>query len=122
MNDYSCRKKGELCKMNTYKHKVQYYETDMMKIVHHSNYIRWFEEARVDFLNQIGYPCSQIEEEGIMMPVLSVSSTYKKVFQFGDTFSVTLIPKAFNGIKYIIEYEVRKKGSDDKYNPPQKIK
>ena len=31
-----------------YRHKAQYYETDTMKIVHHSNYIRWMEEARVD--------------------------------------------------------------------------
>ena len=36
--------------MVPYDHKVQYYETDGMGIVHHSNYIRWFEEARVDLL------------------------------------------------------------------------
>ena len=40
--------------MKDYIHKVQYYETDKMAIVHHSNYIRWFEEARVDWLTQIG--------------------------------------------------------------------
>ena len=38
-----------------YDHKVQYYETDGMGIVHHSNYIRWFEEARVDLLEQLGF-------------------------------------------------------------------
>ena len=37
-------------------HKAQYYETDQMGIIHHSNYIRWFEEARVGFLEEIGYP------------------------------------------------------------------
>ena len=37
-----------------YKHKVQYYETDKMQVVHHSNYIRWMEEARVEFLEKIG--------------------------------------------------------------------
>ena len=38
-----------------YKHLVQYYETDQMGIVHHSNYIRWFEEARIYFMEQVGY-------------------------------------------------------------------
>ena len=46
----------------SYKHKVQYYETDQMGIVHHSNYIRWFEEARIDFLEKIG----DIEVSGIL--------------------------------------------------------
>ena len=41
--------------MNPCEHKVQYYETDGMGIVHHSNYIRWFEEARVDLLEQLGF-------------------------------------------------------------------
>ena len=39
--------------MNLYQHKVQYYETDKMGIVHHSNYVRWMEEARIDFLTNI---------------------------------------------------------------------
>lgn len=37
-----------------YQHKVQYYETDQMGIVHHSNYIRWFEEARTDYMEKMG--------------------------------------------------------------------
>ena len=47
-----------------YDHKVQYYETDGMGIVHHSNYIRWFEEARVDLLEQLGFGYDRIEEAG----------------------------------------------------------
>ena len=49
--------------MTGYKHKVHYYETDKMGITHHSNYIRFMEEARVDFLSQIGFPFDKIEEE-----------------------------------------------------------
>lgn len=116
MSDNEIIKRTELStgiELKPYERRVQYYETDRMGIVHHSNYIKWFEEARVDFLDQIGYPYSQIEEEGILIPVLSVSTTYKKPFKFGDMFSVTLIPKAFNGIKFLMEYEVRKKGSDE---------
>ena len=49
-----------------YQHKVQYYETDQMGMVHHSNYIRWFEEARVDYLAAVGLPYDQMEAEGII--------------------------------------------------------
>ena len=42
--------------MEPYIHKVQYYETDQMAFVHHSNYIRWFEEARIHYMEQIGAP------------------------------------------------------------------
>lgn len=45
-----------------YTHKAQYYETDQMGIVHHSNYIRWFEEARVDFFEKIGCSYKDIED------------------------------------------------------------
>lgn len=96
-----------------YERDVYYYETDRMGIVHHSNYIKWFEEARIDFLAQANYPFKRIEDEGIMIPVLSVSSTYRKPMIFGDTFVVKIIPIFYNGIKFSMEYEVRKKGSDE---------
>lgn len=60
-----------------YVRKVQYYETDRMGIVHHSNYIRWMEEARTDVLEQIGLPYDKIERAGILTrfwayPVITV--------------------------------------------------
>ena len=55
-------------KQQPYLRRVHYYETDQMAIVHHSNYIRWFEEARLDFLNQIGLNYRAMEEQGIGRP------------------------------------------------------
>ena len=52
-----------------YRRRVQYYETDRMGIVHHSNYIRWFEEARTDFLRNNGIVYSDLEQSGVMIPV-----------------------------------------------------
>ena len=63
-----------------YEHKVQYYETDQMGIVHHSNYIRWFEEARVDVLDQIGIGYKKMEEAGVISPV-PVSYTHLDVYK-----------------------------------------
>ena len=51
-----------------WQHKVQYYETDIMQIVHHSNYIRWFEEARIYLMDEIGFSYFQMEDEGIIVP------------------------------------------------------
>ena len=51
--------------IKNYGRKIQYYETDRMGIVHHSNYIRWMEEARIDALAQIGIPYDKIEAAGI---------------------------------------------------------
>ena len=62
-----------------YKHLVQYYETDQMGIVHHSNYIRWFEEARSYILEENGFGYKKMEELGIISPVLSVNARYNSV-------------------------------------------
>ena len=90
----------------TYKHKVQYYETDQMSIVHHSNYIRWFEEARIDFLEQIGMNMEEIERNGVQIPVLSVSSNYRSMVRFGDKVYVGLKIEKYNGIKLQISYRI----------------
>ena len=63
--------------MRNYTRKVYYYETDRMGIVHHSNYIRWFEESRIYFLEKAGFPYEKMEETGVMIPVLSAACEYK---------------------------------------------
>jgi acyl-CoA thioester hydrolase len=63
---------------------VRYYETDLMGIVHHSNYIRYFECGRNKALVDMGFPIRKIEEEGIMMPVVNVVCNYKTPAKQGD--------------------------------------
>lgn len=92
--------------ISAYKHKVQYYETDQMAIVHHSNYIRWFEEARIDFLEQIGLSMQEIEKNGVQIPVLSVASEYRSMVRFGDEVYVGLKIEKYNGIKLEISYKI----------------
>ena len=64
--------------MKPYQHQVQYYETDRMQCTHHSNYIRFMEEARLDFMAQMGWGYDKMEEEGIISPVVKVTCDYKK--------------------------------------------
>lgn len=89
-----------------YKRKPFYYETDKMGIIHHSNYIRWFEEARVDMLEFVDYPFERIEQEGIIVPVLSVSSTYKDMVRFGDEVLIHPIISNYTGTRLNFEYQI----------------
>lgn len=100
-------------KIQPYEHKAQYYETDQMGIIHHSNYIRWFEEARVDLLDQIGLGYEKMEEMGIMSPVLGISCEYKSMTKFGQTVYILPSMKEYNGVKFVVEYQVIDKESQE---------
>lgn len=67
---------------------VRYYETDQMAIVHHSNYIRYFECARTEMLIGLDYPIEAIEADGVVMPVVSVTCKYKHSAKMGDVLRV----------------------------------
>ena len=90
----------------TYIHKTQYYESDQMGVIHHSNYIRWFEEARTAFMDDRGYTYARLEHEGIISPVLTVECEYRKMMHYGDTARIELELEKFNGIKMIVSYKV----------------
>lgn len=67
---------------------VRYYETDLMGIVHHSNYVRYFELGRVQMLADMGLPIHEIEKAGIMLPVVSVECHYKLPTKMGERLKV----------------------------------
>ncbi len=90
--------------MEGYIRKVNYHETDKMGITHHSNYVKWMEEARVDFLDKVGYGYAKLESEGIASPVLSVEVEYKRPTTFGDTIRIDLRVADYNGVRFTIGY------------------
>lgn len=89
-----------------YKHVVQYYETDKMGITHHSNYIRWMEEARIDFLAQIGWDFAKLEALGIVSPVVSVECKYKTTTTFSDVIYISVSVEEFKGAKLKLRYSM----------------
>lgn len=95
--------------MHIYERKINYYETDKMGIVHHSNYIRFFEEARCDLLDTCGLPYDLMEEKGILSPVLGISCKYKQHVTYGDTIQVKAFIKDFTGVKFTVAYEIYNK-------------
>ena len=90
--------------MKPYIHYVQYYETDKMGITHHSNYIRWMEEARVDFLEQIGWGYAKLESLGILSPVIGIECSYKKTTTFNDNIQIDLQVVDYGGLKFTLRY------------------
>jgi len=84
----------------------RYAETDQMQFVHHSNYLKYFEMARLEWLNALGISYAEMEEEGILMPVVSAELFFKKPLFFGDRFTVKVTlkksPKATLDFEYLI--------------------
>ena len=93
-------------KFEIYEHKTQYYETDQMGIIHHANYLHWFEEARTDLMDQMGMGYDMMEDQGIICPVLSVHCEYKSMARYGETVQVMVNLKEYNGIRMTLEYTV----------------
>lgn len=91
--------------MFIYTRKAQYHETDQMGIIHHSNYVKWMEEARVAFLDQIGLGYEKVEKLGIVSPVASISVEYKRQVCFGDEIEIRVEVQKYNGAALELKYE-----------------
>ena len=64
--------------------KAQYHETDQMGVIHHAAYVKWMEEARVAYLDRLGYGYVEIERDGVVCPVIGISIDYKRPVTFFD--------------------------------------
>ena len=83
-----------------------YYETDRMDVIHHSNYIRWFEEARIDFMDKMGIPYKKVEQLGIVSPVLYVDCQYISPVRFGETVNIYVNLVKFTGTRMDFSYKI----------------
>lgn len=89
-----------------YVRKTQYYETDQMGIIHHANYIHWFEEARVDYMEQMGFSYKKSVEVGIDFAVLGIHCEYRSMTKFGDTVEIRIKITELTPFKMTIQYEI----------------
>ena len=85
---------------------VRYYETDQMGIVHHSNYIRYFECGRMAMLDEVGLPMHKIEESGVMLPIISVECRYKYPARLGDKLKVVTFFDELPRARFTVTSEV----------------
>lgn len=93
--------------MEVYRHEVKYYECDRMGITHHSNYIRFMEEARVDWMDQLGYGFDRMEAEGVVSPVVSVDCAFKHPTTFKDLIAIEVRVAEMSALKITFAYTMR---------------
>jgi acyl-CoA thioester hydrolase len=86
--------------------RVRYAETDQMGVVYHGNYAQYFEMGRVEWLRNMGVSYKWMEENGVMLPVVSLSLNFKKPARYDDLLTVKTILKSQTSVKIEFDYEI----------------
>lgn len=89
---------------------VNYYETDKMQVTHHSNYVKFMEEARIAFLNEQGFGYDKLEAEGMISPVVSFECQLKSPTTFADKIEIETKVSALTAAKFEISYSMTCRG------------
>ena len=92
---------------------VRYSETDQMGFVHHSNYVKYFEIARIQWLQAMGVSYAKMERNGIVMPVVAVRTMHKKPLYFGDVFTVSISIDAIPKASMDFEYKIKNQNNEE---------
>ena len=92
--------------MITVREKVRFVETDMMGVVHHSNYFRWFEMARVEYLRQVGVLLTDMMAEDIVFPITDVDCKYRASAKFDDYILIEAVLAKVSKVKMLFTYRV----------------
>ena len=90
-----------------YVHEVKYYECDRMGVTHHSNYVRFMEEARIWWMDRLGYGYERMEAEGIVSPVVSISLNYKRTTTFKDLIEIEVKVAEMTELKLSFSYVMK---------------
>jgi len=86
--------------------RVRYAETDQMGVVYHGNYAQYFEIGRVEWLRNKGISYKWMEENGIMLPVVSLTMNYKKPARYDELLTLKTILKNRTTVKIEFDYEL----------------
>ncbi len=98
--------------MLSFEHKlrVEYHHTDQMGIVHHSNYVKFFEAARTEWLRAAGLTYAEMERRGVMMPIVEVNIRYKQPAYYDELIAITVTVDELPQARMIFHYDI--KGED----------
>lgn len=86
--------------------RVEYHHTDQMGIVHHSNYIKFFEVARTEWLRAVGMTYAEMERRGVMMPIIEVQVKYKQPAYYDELITVRATVNEVPMARMRFEYEI----------------
>ena len=93
-----------------HKIRVRYAETDQMGVVHHSRYALYLEEARTEAMRAMGIPYKDLEENGIMLPLMSMNNKFISSAKYDEVLEIKTIVKEIPKVKFPIQYEIYQNG------------
>ena len=99
--------------LESYVRVVNYYETDQMQVVHHSNYARYLEEARLHLMDQVGLSYDKLEQMGIIIPVLELHDYYTKSITYGDVIEIKPTIIKLSPVRFTLKYQILRSGTDE---------
>ena len=88
--------------------RVRFYDTDEMGVAHHANYLRWFENGRVEFLRALGITLGDMIDDGILFPIVEISAKYFHPAKFDDEIEIETTGAAITRAKWDFSYKVRR--------------
>jgi acyl-CoA thioester hydrolase len=93
--------------MNTFKtvYRVSYSDTDQMGFMHHSNYLKCYETTRWEFFRSIGIAYTEIENEGIILPVVNASVKFIRPAFYDQEITISAHIRSFKGARIVFEYQ-----------------
>ena len=103
---------GGVAMISRVEHHVDFYETDAMDVVHHSNYIRWFEIGRIELLREAGITLGELMEDGFVFPITEVNAKFLSPGRFDDILVIETTPTALTKVKMAFDYRILRKGED----------
>jgi acyl-CoA thioester hydrolase len=92
--------------ISTRKIDIFYADTDMMAVVYHANYLKYFERGRTGLIEDLGFSYIELENAGYFAPVYDVQATYKKPLRYGDNAKVLTWIEKNDGIKTVYGYRI----------------
>jgi len=96
----------------TISERVKFFDTDVMGVVHHSNYIRMFETGRVEFLRALGIDLNEMMSDGILFPIVEVGAKFHAPAKFDDELEISTTAEALTRAKMKFSYAIRKRGDE----------
>ncbi len=95
--------------MVTIEDRVRFSETDLMGVVHHTNYLRWFEMGRVAYFRACGIALTELREKGYQVPIVDVHARFRQSARFDDIYQVVTRMTHVDRVKFCFSYQVLRK-------------
>ncbi len=86
--------------------RVRYAETDAMGLAHHSSYVIWMEMGRTEFMRAHGFTYRELEDMGVMMPVLELNVRYKQASYYDDELRISTWVQELSRVRLVLGYEI----------------